>query len=109
MSATAPRDEFLQALAARCAGRRALNVHTTCREGMAIRSDALHHMAVGARGQAGSHPLKLALGRLGDGLEAMRGFLQHKSVWIGLGDMPQPFPARRKTIIRKSFPTPSTH
>jgi aldehyde dehydrogenase (NAD+) len=27
-----------------------------------------------------------------NGIEAMREFLQHKSVWIGLGDMPRPFP-----------------
>lgn len=27
-----------------------------------------------------------------NGIEAMREFLQHKSVWIGLGDMPNPFP-----------------
>jgi aldehyde dehydrogenase (NAD+) len=27
-----------------------------------------------------------------NGIEAMREFLQHKSVWIGLGDMPEPFP-----------------
>ena len=27
-----------------------------------------------------------------NGIEAMREFLQHKSVWIGLGDMPIPFP-----------------
>jgi len=29
-----------------------------------------------------------------NGIEAMREFLQHKSVWIGLGAMPEPFPAR---------------
>ena len=28
-----------------------------------------------------------------NGIEAMREFLQHKSVWIGLGDMPDPFPS----------------
>ncbi|MES2977347.1 MAG: aldehyde dehydrogenase [Pseudomonadota bacterium] len=29
-----------------------------------------------------------------NGIEAMREFLQLKSVWIGLGDMPEPFPGR---------------
>ncbi|MES2977348.1 MAG: thiamine pyrophosphate-dependent enzyme [Pseudomonadota bacterium] len=57
------REDCLKTLAGHYSGQLVVSVYTTCFEWMAICSQAINYVSVGAMGQAGSHALGLALGR----------------------------------------------